>query len=468
VVSSGEREETAMDSEAIPSTATTTAPAAPGTPLRMDTVVVFGDSLSDIGKKWKTTSGKTAIKTNQMYVSPTGRFSDCRNWTDFMFEAATGATMIADTPTTTIAISERFTSLSYMNPVLNQAFHNEAFQYANYAEGGACGDTPASLSADLGTFKEQVDAFQKDYKALQRPLGNTLFIVWFGANDLYTAGRKAAEMPQVATQIASTQRQCLAEFVKGQNQATLGADLAKNCVCKFIFVDLCRPLSSVRYTKLLNVAEAKVKTVLGTSYVAAAPKWGLGSVPQGGVFRASHTLQLATSLGYQTTSKWWQRAGEVELLHVQIEAIKNLENGVLLFNSTLKKTADQNGDGVVEIGKCVSEHTIRELVQGNYRLKAGAMGAAVTTHISAASYNQGASVQHTHTFDEVHPTDQMYRLIWLEIYEQIKRSKCTFGRLSPVIADTPPPLAELHEAPMLQTKQAFAAVMADIRERRID
>jgi phospholipase/lecithinase/hemolysin len=97
-----------MESGAIPSTATTTAPALP---MRMDTVVVFGDSLSDIGKKWKTNSGKAALWAGEMYVSPTGRYSDCRNWTDFMVEAATGKTMIVGSAENTITISERFTSL---------------------------------------------------------------------------------------------------------------------------------------------------------------------------------------------------------------------------------------------------------------------------------------------------------------------------------------------------------------------
>jgi phospholipase/lecithinase/hemolysin len=252
----GEREETAMDSEAIPSTATTTAPAAPGTPLRMDSVVVFGDSLSDIGKKWTSGWGRVGRVANEMYVSQTGRFSDCRNWTDFMFEAATHMTMIVNTASETIANSKNYTSLSKLSCVDQ---YPGSFQYANYAEGGACGDTPASKSAMLDTFKDQVDAFEKDCKASGLGLGNTLFIVWFGANDLYTAERTAAEMAQVATQITSTQRQRLAEFVKGWNQATLGADQAKNCVCKFIFVDLCRPLTSVRYTKRLTDAEAKVK-----------------------------------------------------------------------------------------------------------------------------------------------------------------------------------------------------------------
>ena len=107
--------------------------------LQLDTVVVFGDSLCDIGKKWKTKSGKLAISSGDMYVSPTGRFSDCRNWTDFMFEEASGTTMVQGTPEATIKTSVQFTSLKPGNVLLNGP---NSFQYANYAEGGACGDTP--------------------------------------------------------------------------------------------------------------------------------------------------------------------------------------------------------------------------------------------------------------------------------------------------------------------------------------
>jgi hypothetical protein len=178
VVSSGEREETAMDSEAIPNpllTEFSTAPVSLGPPLRMDSVVVYGDSLSDIGKKWTTKSGRAARFANQMYVSPTGRFSECRNWTDFMFEAATHLTMIVNRASETIANSKNHISLSKLSIVLQGG--PECFLYANYPEGGACGHTPASKSDFLGTFKDQVDAFENDCKASGLPLGHTLFIV---------------------------------------------------------------------------------------------------------------------------------------------------------------------------------------------------------------------------------------------------------------------------------------------------
>jgi hypothetical protein len=88
------------------------------------------------------------------------------------------------------------------------------------------------------------------------------------------------------------------------------------------------------------------------------------------------------------------------------------------------------------------------------------MGAAVSKHVSAKSYSQGGSVEHIVTVAQVHPTDQMYRLLWLEIYEQIKRSNCTFGNLSSVVADTP--LTALSLAPTRQATQDYGAVMHQI------
>jgi hypothetical protein len=385
-------------------------------PLRMHTVVVFGDSLSDIGKKWTTKSGRMARATNQMYVSPTGRFSDCRNWTDFMFEAATGTTMVVDTAEATTALSARHTSLQKAGLVLDTsesgALNPECFRSANYAEGGACGDTPASKAAFLGTFKDQVDAFDTDCKTSDLPLGNTLCFIWFGANDLYTAGRSPQEMAFVAQEVAISQRRRLEAIVRRQNRNTLGKAYAS----RFIFVDLCRPLTSVRYSMRLKVAEDKVKALLGAKSVAAAR-------PKRGVLQAHDTLQQAIGRGLKPGTSWGF-ANDVELLRAQVEETKALEQGVLLFNSTLTTIAHRNGDRVAEVGSCVSEDTLRKLVVGNYRLKSGAMGAAVTRHVSALSYGQSASAEHITTIDEVHPTDQIWAINRVRMREHGEHTVC--------------------------------------------
>jgi lysophospholipase L1-like esterase len=399
-------------------------------PLTINTVVVFGDSLSDIGKKWVTKSGKMARWTKQMYVSPTGRFSDCRNWTDFMFETASGFTLVGGSADDAIAVSKRHQSLS-----ANSTAPNSGFQYANYAEGGACGDTPASKAAFLGTFKDQVDAFEKDCVSSNLPLGATLFIIWFGANDLYTAGRPAEQMGVVAAQIAGTQRNRLNQIIR-----------SRNGTAKFIFVDLARPLSSVRYSMRLKQAELELKKI-----GADPSELQLSNLKGGGMWQAKQTLETASPK--QSKSK------EYLLLKKQFDEIKNLEQGVLNFNTQLAITARLNGDRVAEIGSCLSEETIRGLIRGNYGLKAGAM-TVEAKYQSTTDYVQSTGSAHLTTIDGVHPTDQMYKLIWFEIYEEIKRSDCTFGTLALQGAESP--LSTL-SGPTQQTRAAFQNVMRELR-----
>jgi hypothetical protein len=71
------------------------------------------------------------------------------------------------------------------------------------------------------------------------------------------------------------------------------------------------------------------------------------------------------------------------------------------------------------------------------------MGAAVKRHVSAPSYDRRGSVEHVATVDQAHPTDHLYRLLWLEIYAEIKRAGWTFGKLNP--ATDGPILTELAE-----------------------
>ena len=143
------------------------------------------------------------------------------------------------------------------------------------------------------------------------------------------------------------------------------------------------------------------------------------------------------------------------VLQAQVEEIKELEKGAHIFNACLKSYAHKNGDRVAEIGSCITEETLLRLVKANFRLKAGAMPAATTSHISAFTYDtHNATVQHTTTIDEVHPTDQMYKLIWLEIREQIRRSKCTFGNLGPAHADLP--------MATMENQEKYSTVMGEL------
>jgi lysophospholipase L1-like esterase len=376
-----------------------------------------------------------------------------------MFEDASGTSLVTGTAEDTIAKStEHFSFTSNCGALVHDTA--KRFRYANYAEGGSCGDTPATKADFLGTFKEQVDAFEVDCMASPLPLGNTLFVIWFGANDLYTAECSAEHMAKVAQQVAGIQRARLLSIFKKQNAAVLGPVLAQACVCKFVFVDLARPLTSVRYTKRLQDAEAEVAKLVGPLYQR---NYRLGPVKH-----AAYTLQQASVWGHQPGFNIFGWANDVEKLRAQVEETKRLERGVRLYNACLESIANHNGDCVAHIGICVSEDTIRKLATSNtFRLKEGAMSEKSSTHISAESYNQSASIQHIVTIDEVHPTDQMYKLIWLEIYEQIKRSNCTFGNLVP--SDQGQDFGYTPNTPLTalsQQRQGFGAVMQELLATR--
>ena len=82
------------------------------------------------------------------------------------------------------------------------------------------------------------------------------------------------------------------------------------------------------------------------------------------------------------------------------------------------------------------------------------MAEGVTKHESGWDYSTSGLFRSVVTRDEVHPTDQLYYLIWLEIYEQIKQSNCTFGNLFGSAIDAPL-LTLLTENPVMQTGQSM-------------
>lgn len=398
-------------------------------PTTIRNLVVFGDSLSDIGIKWKTKSGRMALATKQMYVTPTGRFSDCRNWTDFMFEESTGLSMVVTSAETTIALSQRHTSLSAKS-VVTVPSDNSRLLYVNYAEGGACGDKPAEKGPFLGQFKDQVDAFESAFRANGLLPGTTLFIIWFGANDLYTANRKSSEMNLVAQEIAQTQRNRLHTLIPD---------------AKFIFVDMARPLTSVRYSRRVQVAENELRASTGAIEMST-----FNASPKGGLWNAKKAYSNAQVFGAEKK--------KIKNLREQIADIENLERGVLLFNVTLARIARSNGDHVAELGSVITEETVRQLVEGNYRLDAGA---ATTTavHMSALDGNAKISSSPMTTIDEVHPSERVYRLIWGEIYAAIKAADCQFGNLN---VDRTDSVLTTLGGPSAETRNQFNNVMGQL------
>ena len=312
-------------------------------------------------------------------------------------------TMIAERADETIRLSSNFTSLSKSSRFSGP----NPFRYANYAEGGACGHTPASKGPFLGTFKEQVDAFKKDCSTVNEQLGNMLFIIWFGANDLYTAGCTSTQMATVAQEVATVQRNRLAELAHDVGTAAT-----------FIFVNLARPLTSVRYTMRLKNAEKKLREMADPNVIELKD---LSGRFQGNMEQADSALDydLYVNQGNKKSSAYQE-------LVKQVYEIKELEKGVVIYNAKLAQLASQQNDYVTEIDTCLSEEAISQLVVSNNRLEWGA-ATAPATHISSTSYNQSTSVSSFTTIDKVHPTDQVYKLIWLEIRKEITKAGCTFG-----------------------------------------
>ena len=162
--------------------------------MPVDHVVVFGDSLSDIGRKWKQPMGMVAscIRDNglrMLAVNATGRFSDSKNWTDYMFRATAGRDLVVGTAEESIRASGEFHRLSsrWVTPP-----GGSRFRFANYAVGGAVGWRASAIDKKIGltTFSDQVDEFTEDFNAVATAGDpgdhNFLFIVMFGANDIYT------------------------------------------------------------------------------------------------------------------------------------------------------------------------------------------------------------------------------------------------------------------------------------------
>jgi hypothetical protein len=139
-------------------------------------------------------------------VSATGRFSDSKNWTDYMFEAAAGQSLIASTREQTILNSGEYHRLSsrWIEPR-----GCSRFRYANYAVGGAVGWEEKSIAKWLGLtrFSDQVKEFKQDFAAVSaanaRDGGQMkfLFVVMFGANDIYTDEKKENVSGEIAIAI---------------------------------------------------------------------------------------------------------------------------------------------------------------------------------------------------------------------------------------------------------------------------
>jgi lysophospholipase L1-like esterase len=364
--------------------------------LNYQNIIVFGDSLSDIGTKWRQPMGRFAKKANLMTVNPNGRFSDCRNWADYMYEAATGGqTLVTGGAEQTIAASTPHKRFSANSGWMSKG---KGFRYANYAEGGACAGTPKSLGnkIGLGTFKDQVSRFRIDAPTINIQGETFLIFVWFGANDLYTDGQKPCDMPGAANKIMKRRGEILQILSNAGVRTTGGA-------VRFVFMGMGLPTSAARYQNKLDRALQRVR---------------------------DNEIHMSR---YNIKRLWKSKEQIVkELFNARIEALNMLAAGAILFNDRLQDLTN-SPDIFVDMQQALSPESVASMM-GHYGLIEGVQPKEWSNmHLSAKDYDEIMSdvAVPISTSDEAHPSDRVYKYMWASaIAPQLRASNVTFGNFA--------------------------------------
>lgn len=206
--------------------------------INIKNLIIFGDSMSDIGNKRETVMGVVARALGLMRTNEIGRYSDGRNWTDFLWEWAGARSMVQTDRATTYSNTEVHRSLTADSS--QDSGFGRPITYCNYAEGGAMGasDRPAT---GLGTFKEQVQRYiaERGKFALS---GDTLHILWFGLNDLVTNERPPDTMGYVVDELGTGMRSINMEFGSEKEH--------------FLVLNLPSPAGAIRLLKLNDIKVA--------------------------------------------------------------------------------------------------------------------------------------------------------------------------------------------------------------------
>ncbi|WP_150492860.1 hypothetical protein [Streptomyces kanamyceticus] len=192
----------------------------------MKNVVVFGDNLSDIGNRWIWPTERSGRSPGTLCVNESGRFSDGKNWTDFLVEWSTGDALMWGNSDLTIRKSADYRTLSRHSvldvdpgdepPEMRPWRSLDAYayvghpgddsgwerrptptpqqiRYVNYAMGGCVVSRDRAFTRGLGSLsclRGQVE----DYLAQRSFLGAefdgpTLHVLWAGLNDFVTVER---------------------------------------------------------------------------------------------------------------------------------------------------------------------------------------------------------------------------------------------------------------------------------------
>jgi hypothetical protein len=252
----------------------------------------------------------------------------------------------------------------------------------------------------LNEFKDQVEQFRKEYEALNKP-GDTLFLIWFGANDLYTAKCEPGAMADVAEKVAKKRRNELKAIIE-----------ASKCKAHFIFMNLGLPDSAPRFQEraeqasLLHTNQKKLSGVSGK----LVETFGTNA------YKASERR----SAGYKAA-----------------RSIEKLKNAAELYNASLRSIAGANGDAVVDIAKVIAPASINAMLDDlglteGYQAPQPEKKWGVGNKKQWVDVNQydNAGTKHVTTADKAHPTDRVYSLIWKKIKETITEKEYRFGYLN--------------------------------------
>ncbi|MCP1299642.1 SGNH/GDSL hydrolase family protein [Chryseobacterium sp. S0630] len=202
----------------------------------IDRIVILGDSMSDLGIKKNTMTGMLARAMGKMRVNSVGRFSDTKNWADFMWEWSGGESLIDGKD------KKQTDTLTEKHMSLKESTHGSPgnrLSFVNYAVGGAVVRESEQLAKKIGltTIEEQKEKYFKELDSDPSKSKNTLHIVWIGLNDTVTDGKDPALMKSIVAQVKEMTDQIRDRVAKNGGKSY------------FMVVNNPAPVEAVRYAK---------------------------------------------------------------------------------------------------------------------------------------------------------------------------------------------------------------------------
>ncbi|MGE8512003.1 MAG: SGNH/GDSL hydrolase family protein [Chryseobacterium culicis] len=201
----------------------------------IDRIVILGDSMSDFGIKKNTIMGMVARAAGAMRVNAVGRFSDTKNWADYMWEWSGGESLIDGKD------KKQTDALTAKHMSLKESAHgspDNKLSFVNYAVGGAVVNERDKLAHKLAltTILEQKEKYFNELDSDPSKAKNTMHIVWIGLNDTVTDGKDASKMKAIVDQVKGMTDEIRARVARDGGKAY------------FMVVNNPAPEEAVRYT----------------------------------------------------------------------------------------------------------------------------------------------------------------------------------------------------------------------------